>query len=81
MPDAFGNPIPGERQAKRRRAAIRTVIAFVGAAPATWGILLWTGLDGFRAALVVFIVAFLLLRLILSFDSAAWATLFGALIS
>jgi hypothetical protein len=66
MPDAFGNPIPADRQARQRRRRIRTVVALLGATLTTWGVLHWTELDGLLTGLAVFVVAFLILRLILS---------------
>jgi hypothetical protein len=77
MPDAFGNPIPGDRQARRRRRRIRTVAALSGATLATWGMLHWTELDGLRSGLAVFVVAFLVLRLILSINGDIWVLIFS----
>ena len=75
MPDAFGNPIPADRQARQRRRRIRSVVALLGATLATWGMLHWTELDGLGAGLAVFMVAFLILRLILSINGEIWAWL------
>lgn len=75
MPDAFGNPIPADRQARQRRRRISTVVALLGATLTTWGLLHWTELDGLLTGLAVFVVAFLILRLILSVKSEIWALL------
>ena len=41
--------------------------------PVTWGVLHWTELDGLPAALAIFVIVILVLRLILSFGGEAWA--------